>query len=367
MSCFSITGAIKNYAWGSRDYIKSLLSIESHGPLAEYWLGTHFLGEAKTEDGILLSEKIGHRLSFLFKVLAISTPLAIQCHPSKSQAQEGYLKESLLSLDDEERNYPDDSDKTEAVIALSDFTALYGFLPLEGIKENLSSFVPELFGKIKDSSSIKEVLETISNLSKEETSKILSQLEEKTGNTPPLSFTLGPRELCALCLSLYRDDIWCISPLLMNVVNLKANESLFIKPCIVHAYCRGNCLEIMSSSDNMTRLGLTKRHVDEKEFLKIAYLDSTPSLFLEAMETEEGAFSYSYKEAPFSLIRYEKGIHTLPRIKDGIIFSIEGKAILKIEDKEIEMGKGEAYYVGEDDKMMIEAQGSIFFAYGDCL
>ena len=106
---------------------------------------------------------------------------------------------------------------------------------------------------------------------------------------------------------------------------------------------------------------------DEKEFLKIAYLDSTPSLFLEAMETEEGAFSYSYKEAPFSLIRYEKGIHTLPRIKDGIIFSIEGKAILKKEDEEIEVAKGEAYYVGEDDKMMIEAQGSIFFAYGDCL
>ena len=176
MSCFSITGAIKNYAWGSRDYIKSLLSIESHGPLAEYWLGTHFLGEAKTEDGILLSEKIGHRLTLLFKVLAISTPLAIQCHPSKSQAQEGYLKESLLSLDDEERNYPDDSEKTEVVIALSDFTALYGFLPLERIKENLSSFVPELFGKIKDSSSIKEVLETISNLSKEESNKILSQL-----------------------------------------------------------------------------------------------------------------------------------------------------------------------------------------------
>lgn len=364
MDTFKIKGEIKGYAWGTEDYIKSLVGIDADGVIAEYWLGTHYLGESKDYDGHLLSEKLSHRLSFLLKVLSISTPLALQCHPTLAQAKEGYKRENSLSISSEYRNYTDTNDKTEAAIALSDFTALCGFRLLSDIKDNLLMFVPILFEEIKDCSSVEELMIKIKELQEDKKESVLNQLKDRLKNIiVPSSSILRKEELCALCLSLYPDDIWCVTPLILNVIHLKAYESIFIEPGTIHAYCRGNCMEIMTSSDNMTRLGLTHRFKDENEFMRIADFREGLIESVKEEKTLSGAYSYNFHFPYFSLIRYESGIHDLPQRKDGVVFIIEGDASIEEKNETIFLKKGEAAYISEEAKDKIKVDGVVFFAY----
>ena len=363
MEIFRIKGEVKRYAWGTEDYIKDLIGINTEGVVAEYWLGTHYLGESKDYSGQVLSEKISHHLSFLLKVLSISTPLSLQCHPTRQQAKEGYRRENELSLPLEKRNYSDENGKTEAAIALSDFTALCGFRVLSEIKDNIKMFTPILFEEVKDSSSVEELMYKIKELNENKKNSILSQLRDRLKNvTVPSSPILSKEELCALCLSLYPDDIWCVTPLILNVIHLKAYESIFITPGTVHAYCRGNCMEIMTSSDNMSRLGLTNRNKDEDEFMKIS--DFTQGVNERVKEkVTNGACSYLYPYPYFSLTRYESGVHILDMRKDGVFFVLEGNACLKEKEKSILLEKGDAAYIPEEADARIEVNGVVFFAY----
>ena len=364
MDIFIVKGEIKRYAWGTSDFIKSLVGLDAEGVVAEYWLGTHYLGEAKDSTGHLLREKINHRLSFLLKVLSISSPLAIQCHPTKNEAMEGFKKECALSVPQENRNYSDENDKTEAAIALSDFTVLCGFRELFEAKANILKYTPSLYEVIKNCSSVEELMITIKEIGDDNKNQALTQLKEKIeGVIVPSSPVLSMEELCAFCLSLYPDDIWCVSPLILNVIHLKAYEAIFIKPGIVNAYCRGNCMEIMTSSDNMTRLGLTCRFKDENEFMKIADFSEGMNERVKELILSNGAFSYDFPYRNFSLIRYEKGKHLIPLRKDGVMFVIEGEANLKSSEKEILMKRGDAAFIPEEIEVTMEVDGVVFFAY----
>ena len=131
MAIMRIKGVVKDYAWGNKDFIPSLLGYEaSEKPQAEYWMGTHKSGES-TVDGVALSEIIGRRLPFLFKVLAIDSPLSLQCHPNKEEAKRGWAKEEEKRRRGEACSYNDDNEKAEILLALSPVTALRGFRPFE--------------------------------------------------------------------------------------------------------------------------------------------------------------------------------------------------------------------------------------------
>ena len=111
MDIRKINGTVKDYAWGNDDFIPSLVGGYTGEPQAELWFGTHPSGESYTEDGTRLSELIasdasilGERdyerfhgqLPLLFKVLAIASPLSLQCHPDKIQAEDGMESIRLL-------------------------------------------------------------------------------------------------------------------------------------------------------------------------------------------------------------------------------------------------------------------------------
>ena len=56
MQIRKIKGVVKNYAWGNKDYIPSLLGGYDGNPQAEYWMGTHPSGAATLEEGTKLSD-----------------------------------------------------------------------------------------------------------------------------------------------------------------------------------------------------------------------------------------------------------------------------------------------------------------------
>src|SRR6188474_2955160 len=85
-----VEGVVQHYAWGDPGYIPTLLGVEPDGrPWAELWLGTHPNGPATLADGRPLADVTGP-LPYLLKVLAAATPLSLQAHPTRAQAEVGF-------------------------------------------------------------------------------------------------------------------------------------------------------------------------------------------------------------------------------------------------------------------------------------
>ena len=73
-----------------------------------------------------------------------------------------------------------------------------------------------------------------------------------------------------LCLSF-------VAALLFNPVTLNPGEALFVPAGCVHAYISGLGVEIMASSDNVLRAGLTRKHVDIPRMLAcVDYVAAPP-------------------------------------------------------------------------------------------
>ncbi len=138
---FAIVNTPRNYPWGSTSAIAGVLGIAPSGePEAELWLGDHpgsparvkATGESLGDWGARHPERFGGRpLPFLLKLLAAESPLSIQAHPTREQAQAGWARENALgiALDSPQRNYRDRNHKPEVIIALTEFAALCGFRP----------------------------------------------------------------------------------------------------------------------------------------------------------------------------------------------------------------------------------------------
>jgi mannose-6-phosphate isomerase len=65
----------------------------------------------------------------------------------------------------------------------------------------------------------------------------------------------------------YPDDPGVLVSLLLNDVVLQPGEALMVQPGVVHAHGSGLALEIMATSDNVLRAGLTPKHRDVAELL----------------------------------------------------------------------------------------------------
>lgn len=131
-----ISGQIKNYDWGTTDFLPELLNIKKTGePFAEYWMG---------EDGN------GNRTRFLFKVLSIAKPLSIQCHPTDEQAKEGFESHNP--------NYSSPYGKPEVICALTPLTARCGIKAgvskeqvldiLENHQADLDQYLDKIMNKV---------------------------------------------------------------------------------------------------------------------------------------------------------------------------------------------------------------------------
>ncbi|MFY9768244.1 MAG: mannose-6-phosphate isomerase, class I, partial [Mycobacterium sp.] len=73
----------------------------------------------------------------------------------------------------------------------------------------------------------------------------------------------------------YPGDAGVLAALLLNQITLGPGEGIFLSAGNLHAYLRGVGLEVMANSDNVLRGGLTPKHVDVPELLRV--LNFTPT------------------------------------------------------------------------------------------
>jgi len=255
-----IRPALKNYDWGDTAFIPALLGLTPTGePVAEAWFGTHPSGEAVTDDGTALSSITG-RLPFMVKFIAAAKPLSLQVHPSLEQARAGWARENTagLPVDDPRRNYRDDSDKPELLIALTPFSALCGFhdptATAGWFRARGWTALGEALERLGIEGFVREALAGTSLAVPD--------------NLPPWAASLHEA---------HPGDPGVLVALLMHWVELAPGECLALEAGVLHAYLSGCAVEVMNGSDNVVRAGFTTKHCDRDELLRITSFTATPN------------------------------------------------------------------------------------------
>lgn len=387
-----LENAIKPYAWGSRTAIAQLLGAPapSAEPQAELWMGAHPLGPSKlSRDGRTLLSAIeqdprsllgpavqanyGPKLPFLLKLLAAASPLSLQAHPSISQAESGFAADEAkgIALDSPLRNYKDRSHKPELLCALTEFWALCGF---RAVPDTLSLFedlaVPELdaylepLQKQPDAAGIQQAFSGLVG----ESLKERKRLAELT--TAACSSRLSVRFAAELSWGarlgeLYPGDIGVVVALLLNLVRLKPGQAIYLPAGNLHAYLEGLGVEIMASSDNVLRGGLTPKHVDVPELLRV--LDFSVLKLHPLRPQLHGAESvYETSAREFQLSRFELQHDSALNVAvkgPEIWFVTTGRVELGSGDCGLQLSRGQSAFVSADvGPLSLRGAGQVFRA-----
>ncbi|MCE9515846.1 MAG: mannose-6-phosphate isomerase, class I [Mycobacterium sp.] len=388
-----LRGAIRTYAWGSRTAIAELTGRPAPAahPEAELWLGAHpgdpalldtpdgkaSLLEAIRDDpdgqlGPAVRTRFGDVLPFLVKVLAAGEPLSLQAHPSARQAVEGYEREDRigLPLSSPLRNYRDRNHKPELLVALSDFEALAGFRPAARSVALLRALaVPALDPYIallddaSDAAGLRALFTTWITAPQPDIDTLISAVLEAAVSY----IRSGAKEFVTeaqMVLELgerYPGDAGVLAALLLNRISLSPGQGIFLAAGNLHSYLRGVGMEVMANSDNVLRGGLTPKHVDVAELLRV--LDFTPVLDAHVATRSDGIeCHYQTPAAEFaaSVITLDGADlgHEVdaPSHHDGpqILVCTQGTVTVRAksgigETSEVQMDRGSAAWVAADD------------------
>ena len=298
---YLLKNRVRPYAWGSRTTIAELLGrpVPAKHPEAEMWLGAHpgdpsavvaadgaetslidvLAADPAAQLGPAVAGRWGDRLPFLLKVLAAEEPLSLQAHPSADQAREGYRREERAGIPREagNRNYPDPTAKPELVCALTEFHALAGFREPARTVELLRAIeTPALSGHVDllaaeaDGEGLRALFTTWITLPQPVIDALLPDLLDScvTHVKEHGEFELECRTVLELG-ERYPGDCGVLAALLLNRLVLQPGEAMFLPAGNLHTYLHGTAVEILANSDNVLRGGLTPKHVDVPELLRV--------------------------------------------------------------------------------------------------
>jgi mannose-6-phosphate isomerase len=321
LGVLTLHGVVQHYDWGGHTFIPDLLGIENatHRPFAELWIGAHAKAPSMVELGAeqepldeLIREEpeailgpaanaqFRGRLPYLFKILDVKKMLSIQAHPTLAQAKEGFARENAegISVEAGGRNYKDDNHKPEIGVALTEFWMLHGFRPLEQIADIfertpelgslMTGFRQRLASAGHDHQArrglLRELYSNVMTLPQEQVDSLLngllSRLQAKPSSDKDSADYWALRAAENFPLPGGHRDRGIFSVYLLNLVHLQPGQGTFQPAGVLHAYLEGVNVELMANSDNVLRGGLTTKHVDVAELLKILTFEGgTPEVF----------------------------------------------------------------------------------------
>jgi len=399
MNIVKIKAQVKEYDWGNSSFIPTLLDQKPDGkPKAELWMGTHPSGESLIDgtnqklSEFLLEDPLhwfgqdhldwfGPELPLLLKVLAIESPLSIQCHPSEFQAREGWESEKAFRtrFPKELWNYKDPNRKAEILYALTPVTAMCAFRPLQKILPILKALIPvgyaSHFSEIDEDSDSPDkelalLFETLYTMRKEVLIPLIKEYIASLREREDLPFSsadglyLESKGIALTCYEMYPEDPGLFCPFLLNVKHLSEGEALYLEPRTLHAYVLGNGIELMSSSDNVLRGGLTNKKVDVQELLKILEITGKEVEPVLMLVGKSGRKHLLTPTEEFHLMVCPTGsYHIHDRKSIELLFCTDGKATLTKGKDKVVIAKGECYVVAAAlSEYQLEVDGTIFIA-----
>ena len=388
---FSLKNQIQNYAWGSREILGRMrgVPVPTEQPEAEVWVGAHPAAPSRaTVDGaesplnklivenpsrFLRPDRTSDWFPFLFKILAIDAPLSIQVHPTPEQAIAGFEDEQArgIAIDAPYRNYKDRYSKPETVIALSPMRVLTGVRPVEQLKTLAAAFGAAWLAERAELSP-KQLLTEIIRLPEETASAAVQHLVDTAPGLLGASndVVADAAELVRIVDGKYPGDRGLLVAFVMNLVHLAPGESAFTPDGQVHAYVSGTAIELMNPSDNVMRAGLTAKHIDTEELIKVLG-EKQDAPVIQRPNPEDGPLgTYAMWDERMSVtrVRVEEGkplSYTFKGISAAL--SVAGKVTIQAKDgngtDEFVLGATESVlHVGEPSEAVLSGSGELYIA-----
>ena len=392
-----MSNRIRPYAWGSRTAIAELIGAPSPAPhpQAELWMGAH-PGDSSTLIGpagdrtlldaitdkpvLMLGERVerefGPRLPFLFKVLAAAEPLSLQAHPSAAQAARGFALEEAagVPVNSGGRNYKDGSHKPELICAITEFDALCGFRNPEETVQLLADLgVPQLDHYLSllsgqpDSDGVRALFSSILTIPSGVFSPLLTAVLSACVRLVRKGSAFTREYRTALELGeRYPGDPGVLASLLLNRVTLQPGEALYLAAGNLHAYLAGVGVELMANSDNVLRGGLTPKHVDVPELMRVLDFTAGDVEVLGGDPVRPGEVLYRTPAPEFRLSRLALDAEPLDITHDGpqMVLVVDGSATVQnAAGTQLSVDRGRSVWVAAGDAAVsISGTGTAFRA-----
>jgi mannose-6-phosphate isomerase len=390
---YELENVLRPYAWGSTTAIAGLLGRPaSGGPEAELWIGAHpdspslaVTAAAADGDGgrLALDELIasdpehhlggdsvarfGPRLPFLLKVLAAERPLSLQVHPTLEQARAGFAREEAAGVDRAatERNYKDDNHKPEMIFALTPFEALCGFRPaaesrtvflhlvqcLEVAGLDVPALLPRLLEDLARSdepAALRAAFERLIAGGEDVAAATAAVVAALVSGAPMASHGAELTTVVNLNQD-YPGDPGVLISLLLNRISLAPGEAVYLPAGNVHAYLHGLGIEVMASSDNVLRGGLTPKFVDVPELLKTIAFEAVgvPALSAETTMLGQEIYRPPFQEFALQRVELRPGAEPVPLAQAGaaVIIVVSGAILLDSPKGDLQLERGASAFL----------------------
>ncbi len=348
----------------------------------------------------------GAKLPFLAKLLAADTALSLQVHPTLEGAREGYAREEAAGVprDAAHRNYKDENHKPEMILALTPFEALCGFRPcaesaalfraVSAAITAMGSEVPPLLrqvemalnSRMEESQVVRRAFETLTAggaetlalvelaaraLAAADLGQGAAPSDGRADGTPsgtpsgegllgmaglPANAPAALRTVLDLATQ-YPGDPGVLVSLLLNRVSLQQGESIYLPAGNIHAYLSGLGLEVMASSDNVLRGGLTGKHVDVPELLSVVNFAPSNVPMVPTRVTDLGQHVWEPPFAEFALQRVEitAGSAPVPVVQNGplLILAVQGSVLLDSPRSDMALSQGDSVFISASENPVL--------------
>ncbi|WP_340557076.1 mannose-6-phosphate isomerase, class I [Streptomyces sp. GSL17-111] len=387
-----LTNPLRPYPWGSRTALPELLGVEPDGtPQAELWMGAHpaapsliergagqepldrvIARDPAAELGAPVLRRFGPRLPFLLKLLAADAPLSLQVHPDAAQAAHGHRSEEArgIPLDAPQRTYRDDNHKPEMIVALGPFEGLCGFRPPEECAQLLAALRLDALDRHCADLRARPEEEALRSVFTAFVTEGSALVEDVTRAVARAARTEGRhRADFAAYRAVARahpGDPGLLAALTLRHVRLAPGEGLFLGAGVPHAYLRGLGVEVMAASDNVLRCGLTAKHVDVAELLRVTRFSAGPVPTLRPVALASGEEVYPAPVDDFRLSRLRPRPGGAPMPLDGtapqILVCTEGRARVTDSGGASTLVPGSAVFVRAGEQAALSGSGTVFRA-----
>ncbi|MHB1164811.1 MAG: mannose-6-phosphate isomerase, class I [Candidatus Nanopelagicales bacterium] len=339
-----VRGAVKEYDWGRVDGLVAWTGEATGRPQAELWFGAHPGGPSPLVDGSgvptgeLLADHFDiDNIPVLVKLLAAARPLSVQVHPAAATAramwraqQDGSARTVLT----------DPFEKTEMLVALERFEALAGWRAPEQAAAILAGLPGCSAGAEAAAAGAKDHAIT-ELLAVADAAAAVSALPDAAA----AAGLAGPEIAAyATIATLFPRDRGALLTALLDYLALAPGEGIFVPAGVPHSYLSGTGLEVMTSSDNVLRLGLTAKAVFVEEALAALGPDRVP--------VRAGAPSgapIAPEGAPFSATMLRSGSLDIESGQYRIVLLIEGSARVSTSLADVELRPGTAAVLAAPD------------------
>lgn len=350
-------GAVKDYDWGIVDGLAPWTGARTGSPQAELWFGVHPGGPSPLVDasGAATGENLGDHfdieaIPLLVKILAAARPLSFQVHPVRSEALRGWAEQ----LRGGPTIYSDPFEKTEMLVALEPFDAFAGWRSLAGTAAILDS-VPgaqRAVAALETGDRAAAIRSLLSRGSTDDVAAQVAALPAAARSAGLDEHGVAAYETVAEC---YPDDPGAVLSALLADIRLEPGQAVYLPAGVPHSYIRGIGLEVMTSSDNVLRLGLTSKPVFVDQALAALVMDKQPQV----LPTRHGEVIWPVN-APFVVRMLAQGSERIPTGAYRIVVLIEGSGVVESDFGEVVLRAGTAAVISADDPdTVVRADGLV--------